>query len=303
MTDRYSPRPEDKFTFGLWTVGNRGRDPFGDAVRAAALAGRRRRAARRGRRMGREPSRQRSRADRRHARRARPHRRATSSGACEQHGLVVPMATVNLFYDPVFRDGAFTANDARVRAYAVQKTMRAMDLGAELGAKIVRALGRARGNGNRCLPPPGRGRQAPARGRRTISASTPSTGSTDIGSRSRPSPTSRAATSTWRRPARYLGLHRDARPPRDGRREPGSRARTDGRAELPACRRAGVGGRQAVSHRSERPGARPLRSGLPLRRRQPQGARSSWSSSWRTSATTARGTSTRTPTARKTTTA
>ena len=45
------------------------------------------------------------------------------------------MATVNLFYDPVFRDGAFTANDPRVRAYAVQKTLRAMDLGAELGAK------------------------------------------------------------------------------------------------------------------------------------------------------------------------
>jgi xylose isomerase len=56
--------------------------------------------------------------------------------ACEHHGLVVPMTTVNLFYDPVFRDGAFTANDARVRAYAVQKTLRAMDLGAELGAKI-----------------------------------------------------------------------------------------------------------------------------------------------------------------------
>jgi xylose isomerase len=35
MTDRYRPRPEDKFTFGLWTVGNRGRDPFGDAVRPA----------------------------------------------------------------------------------------------------------------------------------------------------------------------------------------------------------------------------------------------------------------------------
>ena len=55
--------------------------------------------------------------------------------ACERHGIVVPMATVNLFYDPVFRDGAFTSNDARVRAYAVQKTLRAMDLGAELGAK------------------------------------------------------------------------------------------------------------------------------------------------------------------------
>jgi len=46
------------------------------------------------------------------------------------------MATVNLFFDAVFRDGAFTANDPRVRAYAVQKTLRAMDLGAELGAKI-----------------------------------------------------------------------------------------------------------------------------------------------------------------------
>lgn len=56
--------------------------------------------------------------------------------ACEDHGIVVPMATVNLFFDPVFRDGAFTSNDARVRAYALQKTMRAMDLGAELGAKI-----------------------------------------------------------------------------------------------------------------------------------------------------------------------
>ena len=46
------------------------------------------------------------------------------------------MATVSLFFHPVFRDGAFTANDPDVRAYAVQKTMRAMDLGAELGAKI-----------------------------------------------------------------------------------------------------------------------------------------------------------------------
>jgi xylose isomerase len=58
------------------------------------------------------------------------------AAACRTHGIVVPMATVNLFYDPVFRDGAFTANDPGVRAFAVQKTMRAMDIGAELGAKI-----------------------------------------------------------------------------------------------------------------------------------------------------------------------
>ena len=56
--------------------------------------------------------------------------------ACEKNDIVVPMATVSLFFHPVFRDGAFTANDPNVRAYAMQKTMRAMDLGAELGAKI-----------------------------------------------------------------------------------------------------------------------------------------------------------------------
>src|SRR5438105_4094281 len=131
----YRPRAEHKFTFGLWTVGNRGRDPFGDvvrptlppveAVRLLAEVG---------------------------AWGVNLHDNdlvpidATASQrdgivrefhkACQTHGIVVPMATVNLFYDPVFRDGAFTANDPSVRAYAVQKTMRAMDLGVELGAKI-----------------------------------------------------------------------------------------------------------------------------------------------------------------------
>jgi xylose isomerase len=56
--------------------------------------------------------------------------------ALKNNGLVVPMATTNLFSDPVFKDGAFTSNNAKIRAYAIQKTMRAMDLGAEFGAKI-----------------------------------------------------------------------------------------------------------------------------------------------------------------------
>lgn len=51
-------------------------------------------------------------------------------------GLVVPMATTNLFYDPIFKDGAFTSNDPKVRAYALQKTMNAIDLGVEFGAKV-----------------------------------------------------------------------------------------------------------------------------------------------------------------------
>jgi xylose isomerase len=130
-----TPTPNDKFTFGLWTVSNRGRDPFGEAVRpplspvdAAAMLGD----------VGAwgvnlhdndlVPI-DASLADR---------DRIVSDfkRACSEHGIVVPMATVNLFFDPVFRDGAFTANDPRVRAFAIQKTMRAMDLGAELGAKI-----------------------------------------------------------------------------------------------------------------------------------------------------------------------
>ena len=131
----YQPTPEHRFSFGLWTVGNRGRDPFGDFVRqaippndiVAMLA-----------EVGAwgvnlhdndlVPI------DSTPAERDRIVREFKR--ACRDHGIVVPMATVSLFFHPVFRDGAFTANDPEVRAYALQKTMTAMDLGAELGAKI-----------------------------------------------------------------------------------------------------------------------------------------------------------------------
>src|SRR5262249_4472087 len=56
--------------------------------------------------------------------------------ALKRNKLTVAMATTNLFSDPVFKDGAFTSNDAEVRAYAVRKTMRGIDLGAEMGAKL-----------------------------------------------------------------------------------------------------------------------------------------------------------------------
>ncbi|HKC62796.1 MAG TPA: xylose isomerase [Pyrinomonadaceae bacterium] len=135
MPDAYTPRPEHKFTFGLWTVGNRGRDPFGDAVRPTLTPVEAVRMLTEVGAMGVNlhdndlvPI------DATVQERDRIVREFKS--ACEASGLKVPMATVNLFYDPAFRDGAFTANDPAVRAYAVQKTMRAMDLGAELGAKI-----------------------------------------------------------------------------------------------------------------------------------------------------------------------
>src|SRR6516225_6987916 len=131
----FQPKPEHKFSFGLWTVGNRGRDPFGDFVRPQLTA----------------PEIVALLAEtgawgvNLHDNDLVPidasakERDAIVSEfkkACTAHGMVVPMATVSLFFHPVFRDGAFTANDPEVRAYALQKTLRAMDLGAELGAKI-----------------------------------------------------------------------------------------------------------------------------------------------------------------------
>ncbi len=131
----YSPSAADKFTFGLWTVGHIGRDPFGEPTRLAK----------------------------------KPHEivhflaevgaygvnfhdndlvpiDATPAErdqiikqfkqALDDTGLVVPMATTNLFSDPAFKDGAFTANDPQVRAYALQKTMHAIDMGVELGAEV-----------------------------------------------------------------------------------------------------------------------------------------------------------------------
>lgn len=130
----YAPRPEHHFTFGLWTVGNPGRDPFGDPVRPPMDAPHivRQLAA-----LGAygvnlhdddlvprgAPAAERDRIVR------------AFRAALDETGLRVPMATTNLFGDPAFRDGAFTSNDARVRRYALQKAMRSMDLGAELGAE------------------------------------------------------------------------------------------------------------------------------------------------------------------------
>ena len=135
MNDSCAPRPEDHFTFGLWTVGNRGRDPFGDQVRphldpVDAV----RHLAELGAYgvnfhdsdlvpFGASPVERDS--------IVRNFRRAL-----EEAGLKVPMATTNLFFHPVFKEGAFTANDPAVRRYAIVKTLDAIDLGVELGAEV-----------------------------------------------------------------------------------------------------------------------------------------------------------------------
>ena len=61
----------------------------------------------------------------------------------DETGLQVPMATTNLFWRPIFKEGAFTANDPVVRRFAVRKACEAMELGAELGAGSLRVVGRA----------------------------------------------------------------------------------------------------------------------------------------------------------------
>lgn len=131
----YEPKPEHRFTFGMWTVGSVGRDPFGlptrepvdyrqicellgevgawgvnfhdnDLIPIDATAA---------------------------------ERAALVKGfkqAMADNGIVCPMATTNLFTDPAFKDGAFTSSDPKVRAYARQKVLRTMDDAAELGAKV-----------------------------------------------------------------------------------------------------------------------------------------------------------------------
>jgi xylose isomerase len=134
MSD-YTPKSEHKFTFGLWTVGSIGRDPFGgpvreplspvDLVHLLAEVG--------------------AYGVNFHDNDLVPIDATTDERnlivrdfkkALAETGLVVPMATTNLFSDPAFKDGAFTANDPKVRAYALQKTLNAIDLGVELGAKV-----------------------------------------------------------------------------------------------------------------------------------------------------------------------
>ncbi|MEV5888379.1 xylose isomerase [Nonomuraea fuscirosea] len=127
----YTPTPDDRFTFGLWTVGWQARDPFGDASRPALdpvesvhrLA-----------ELGAygvtfhdddllavEPDRDKA--------------IAAFRKALDETGMKVPMATTNLFTHPVFKDGAFTSNDRDVRRYALRKVMRNIDLAASLGAR------------------------------------------------------------------------------------------------------------------------------------------------------------------------
>ncbi|MFI8962992.1 xylose isomerase [Streptomyces sp. NPDC053493] len=140
MPQHLLPTSDDRFTFGLWTVGWQGRDPFGEATRPAL-----------------DPVESVERLAALGAYGVTFHdddlipfgaeetRRAAAvsrfRAALDRTGLTVPMATTNLFSHPVFKDGAFTANDRDVRRFALRKTIRNIDLAAELGASVYVAWG------------------------------------------------------------------------------------------------------------------------------------------------------------------
>ena len=130
-----TPRPEHRFTFGLWTVGNPGRDPFGEPTRAPL-----------------DPVTSVERLAELGAYGVSMHDNdlvpygtsavqrdrivARFSDALQRTGMRVTMATTNLFTHPAFKDGAFTSNDRAIRRAAIAKAMRGIDLGAELGASV-----------------------------------------------------------------------------------------------------------------------------------------------------------------------
>jgi xylose isomerase len=132
--DPYTPRPQDRFSFGIWTVGWQGVDVFGTAVRPPMPADR---AVRKLAELGAygvnfhdndvfpfEAERG-----------EREEKIAAFRKALDETGLVVTTATTNLFYHPIFKDGGFTSNDRDVRRFAIAKVMRNVDLAAELGAQ------------------------------------------------------------------------------------------------------------------------------------------------------------------------
>jgi xylose isomerase len=136
VTVPVQPTRDDKFSFGMWTVGWQARDPFGDATRPAL-----------------DPVEAVHKLSEIGAYGITFHDddlvpfgadAATRDGiiagfkkALDETGMIVPMVTTNLFTHPVFKDGGFTSNDRNVRRYAIRKVMRQMDLGAELGAKTL----------------------------------------------------------------------------------------------------------------------------------------------------------------------
>ena len=257
------PRPEHRFTFGLWTVGNPGRDPFGGPTRAALdpvdSVGRLAELGAWGISLHDDdlvpwgtPAAE------------RDYIVSRFKAALGANGLGVGMATTNLFGHPAFKDGAFTSNDRAVRRAAIGKALRSIDLGAELGAEVYVCWGGREGHrGRRRQAPAGRARALPRGDQRPRRLLREPGLRAALRDRAEAQRAARGHLPADRRPR--AALHHHARAARARRRQPRGRARDDGGPVVPPCRRSGAVGRQVVPHRPQRAADRPLRPGLPLR--------------------------------------
>ena len=263
MTD-YTPTKDDKFSFGLWTVGWQGVDVFGGAVRPLL-----------------DPVEAVHRLAELGAAAVTFHdddlvpddatRDATLKrfkAALDETGMGVEMATTNLFGAPVFKDGGFTANDRAVRRYAIAKVLRNIDLAAELGAKTYVLWGGREGAESGGSKDVAAALDRYKEGMDVLCALRPRQGL-----RHPLRPRAQAERAARRHPAAHdrprARLHQRARRARPRGPQPRGRARGDGRAELRAGHRAGAVARQALPHRPQRPARPALRPGPALRRGQP----------------------------------
>ena len=261
------PTREDRFSFGLWTVGWQGVDVFGVAVREPLDPDV---AVNRLAELGAYgvsfhdndvfPFAATSAAEKSQA-------IARLRSAVDSAGLVIPMITTNLFSHPVFRDGGFTANDREVRRFAIRKVADNLDLAAELGAQTVVFWGGSEGAES------GAAKDVRAALDRYKEAFDILTGYV-IEQRLRHAFRDRAQAE--RAPRRHPApddrarscLHRSARAFGHGRSQSGGRSRGDGGAELRTRACAGAVAREAVPRRPQRPARSALRPGPPLRRRE-----------------------------------
>ncbi len=270
MMTSSTPRPtrEDKFSFGLWTVGWQGVDVFGSAIRPPMDPAE---AVRRLAELGAYGITFHDNdvfpfdAD---AGRARSPTWRTLRKALEETGLVVPMVTTNLFSHPVFRDGGFTNNDRDVRRFALRKVA-----GQHRPGRRARGAGRSSPGAVARVPSPARPRTS---ARRWTATRRPSTCSAqyvldqgyDLRFAIEPKPNEPRGDILLPTIGHALAFIDEPRAPRAGRGEPRGRPRGDGLAQLRPRHRPGAVARQALPHRPQRPDRPALRPGPPLRRRQ-----------------------------------
>ena len=195
---------------------------------------------------------------------------ARFKAALEETGLGVGMATTNLFGQPAFKDGAFTSNDRGVRRAAIGKAMRSIDLGAELGAEVYVFWGGREGTEAGIAKDP---RDALDRYREAINVLADYAVEQGYDLRFAIEPKPNEPRGDIFLPTVGHALHFIStldRPEMVGV-NPEVAHETMAGPVVPARRRAGAVGRQALPHRPQRAADRPLRPGLPLRRRGPQG--------------------------------